>query len=415
MTIIEKFLEHYSKEVDYYSNLSRLVEEKIRKELKNQGIKAIITSRSKDIDSLKRKLEKRNVDKNYKTIEDIYLDIVDLSGVRISLFFPSDKDKIEKIVSNMFYIEEKKEFKSSKPIPNFEKRFSGYCAMHYRIRLKDKDLDDRYKKSIVEIQLASVLMLAWSEIEHDLVYKPVKGGLSIAELSILDELNGLVLAGEIALERLKVAIGERVEKENYFNDNYELSNYITKRIDNNKIDIGNTKDLLYLLNASKIKQIDKINKLIKNNLIIDNNYPIADQIIDDLLINKYKDEELYNIMREYINKKTNYNYKNGFEIFLKSWILLEKVLKVLGDQEGKNINIFSNDLKDLYKIDQKSFSIIVYSRKVRNELIHGIEPYEDKKLLDLANEIKATINQLIKYVKDNNVMIKFENELNSLK
>ena len=354
MTIIEKFLEHYSKEVDYYSNLSRLVEEKIRKELKNQGIKAIITSRSKDIDSLKRKLEKRNVDKNYKTIEDIYLDIVDLSGVRISLFFPSDKDKIEKIVSNMFYIEEKKEFKSSKPITNFEKRFSGYCAMHYRIRLKDKDLDDRYKKSIVEIQLASVLMLAWSEIEHDLVYKPVKGGLSIAELSILDELNGLVLAGEIALERLKVAIGERVEKENYFNDNYELSNYITKRIDNNKIDIGNTKDLLYLLNASKIKQIDKINKLIKNNLIIDNNYPIADQIIDDLLINKYKDEELYNIMREYINKKTNYNYKNGFEIFLKSWILLEKVLKVLGDQEGKNINIFSNDLKDLYKIDQKS-------------------------------------------------------------
>ena len=42
-------------------------------------------------------------------------------------------------------------------------------------------------------------MHAWSEVEHDLVYKPLQGTLSDEELAILDELNGLVLAGEIAL------------------------------------------------------------------------------------------------------------------------------------------------------------------------------------------------------------------------
>jgi ppGpp synthetase/RelA/SpoT-type nucleotidyltranferase len=53
-------------------------------------------------------------------------------------------------------------------------------------------------------------MHAWSEVEHDLVYKPLQGSLSEDEYAILDELNGLVLAGEIALERLQRAGESRV-------------------------------------------------------------------------------------------------------------------------------------------------------------------------------------------------------------
>ena len=51
-------------------------------------------------------------------------------------------------------------------------------------------------------------MHAWSEVEHDLIYKPMQGTLSEEELAILDELNGLVLTGEIALERLQAAGNE---------------------------------------------------------------------------------------------------------------------------------------------------------------------------------------------------------------
>lgn len=53
------------------------------------------------------------------------------------------------------------------------KRFSGYWARHYRVQLKDNLLQDtqkRYVNSKTEIQVASVLMHAWSEVEHDLVY-----------------------------------------------------------------------------------------------------------------------------------------------------------------------------------------------------------------------------------------------------
>jgi hypothetical protein len=72
------------------------------------------------------------------------------------------------------------------------------------------DAQKRYAEARVEIQVASVLMHAWSEVNHDLAYKPLQGELSEDEYSILDELNGLVMAGEIALERLQRAGEARV-------------------------------------------------------------------------------------------------------------------------------------------------------------------------------------------------------------
>lgn len=70
-------------------------------------------------------------------------------------------------------------------------------------------------------------MHAWSEVEHDLIYKPMQGTLSEEELSILDELNGLVLAGEIALERLQAAGNERLRSRNAaFGSQYELASYL---------------------------------------------------------------------------------------------------------------------------------------------------------------------------------------------
>lgn len=67
--------------------------------------------------------------------------------------------------------------------------------------MRDEILNDHRKNTdrrASEIQVASLIMHAWSEVEHDLIYKPMQGTLSEEELSILDELNGLVLAGEIA-------------------------------------------------------------------------------------------------------------------------------------------------------------------------------------------------------------------------
>ena len=63
-------------------------------------------------------------------------------------------------------------------------------------------------------------MHAWAEVEHDLVYKPYSGKLQEDELAILDEINGLVIAGEIALERLQKAITERTKRQKEIKSKY---------------------------------------------------------------------------------------------------------------------------------------------------------------------------------------------------
>ena len=96
--------------------------------------------------------------------------------------------------------------------------------------MRDEILNESQKKygsARIEIQVASLIMHAWSEVEHDLIYKPMQGTLSEEELSILDELNGLVLAGEIALERLQAAGNERLRSRNAaFGSQYELASYL---------------------------------------------------------------------------------------------------------------------------------------------------------------------------------------------
>jgi ppGpp synthetase/RelA/SpoT-type nucleotidyltranferase len=126
-------------------------------------------------------------------------------------------------------IDAPKEFPNTSS-PYYKKRFSGYWATHFRVRLREGSLNEaqrRYADAAVEIQLASVLTLAWAEVEHDLVYKPMQGLLSNDEYAILDELNGLVMAGEIALERLQRAVEARVAVGGRrFENHFELAAFL---------------------------------------------------------------------------------------------------------------------------------------------------------------------------------------------
>ena len=130
-----------------------------------------------------------------------------------SLYLPAELDQVDRLVKQLFtLLEPPKEFRASAKA-TYKKRFSGYSATHYRVQLKESSLGTaqrRYAEARVEIQLVSLLMHASSEVEHDLVYRPFEGTHSDEEYAILDELNGLVIAGEIALLRLQKAGEARV-------------------------------------------------------------------------------------------------------------------------------------------------------------------------------------------------------------
>ena len=238
VTVIDEFLRQYEREYDYYFGVARFTARRCELSLSEAGIRHLVTFRAKRVDRLREKLFNRNEETPYGSIEAIRQDIVDLAGVRVALFFPGDQKTTESFIENSFSVEDngRKTF----PSPNrpqsyssFKERFVGYCATHYRVRNRIGELPQeelRYADARVEIQVASVLMLAWQEVHHDLGYKPLSGDLSDDERAILDEVNGLVIAGEVAFERLQRAVERRLsEQDEAFANHYDLASYLEKR------------------------------------------------------------------------------------------------------------------------------------------------------------------------------------------
>lgn len=212
-TLIEAFIKNYEHEVDFYQEVAGLVQDKLDTALQDAGIKAVVSSRAKRPSRLAKKLEARAPKKNYQTFRDIYDDVVDLAGCRVALYMPNDREAVGKIISSLFTeIRPVKHF----PADRGPEDSLGYVADHYLVILKPETLrkkELRYADTHVEIQVASVLMHAWAEVTHDLLYKPEKGQLTHEELKILKDLNDLVQTGESQLVKLQNAIEGRTSED----------------------------------------------------------------------------------------------------------------------------------------------------------------------------------------------------------
>lgn len=421
--LVDKFLEIYSREYDYYLEAAKLCAQQCETGLEANGIRSIVTFRSKRPDRLKDKLEKRNIEKKYKDVEEIYDDIVDLSGVRIALYFPGDKDEVDKFIKANFNILAIKKFPEKKET-TYKKRFSGYWATHYRISLKSELLSDIYKRygqAKIEIQVASVLMHSWAEVEHDLVYKPASGQLSEEEYRILDELNGLVLAGEIALERLQNAVKIRVaETGKRFNNHYELSSYLydavrRKMADSVEEPVMGRADVLYtFLKLADLDKPEYLENFIEQLDVNTEKRPIVDQIIDSVidgdetLYSKYDQARLMAGSRNpYSIKQDSLSFlrdENLLGYFITRWIIFEHMVREIFkkvDSKYTAGTIFS--LKSLLEreiINKNRYFQIESIRRLRNNIIHGIESPDDDQLIRATGVLEEILSEISKNIGD---------------
>ena len=72
--------------------------------LRSAGVRAIVTSRAKSPTRLEAKVRQRASYKDYKTVDQIYDDIIDLAGIRVALYFPAERDEVGKIITSLFPI-----------------------------------------------------------------------------------------------------------------------------------------------------------------------------------------------------------------------------------------------------------------------------------------------------------------------
>ncbi len=179
--IKEKLLKEYSEKKPLYAEFSLKVRGILEAFLVEQGLKYQTFHRAKDEDKLAEKIDRKNQEeKRYSKLDDVE----DLAGVRIVFYLESDKKRF----LNLFFGE------FEKCIVSQEEKHTpkGYRGFHIIFCLDDKRLEfveyKKYKGLKCEIQISTILFHAWSEVEHDIIYKP-KGDPALLRTLGLDELE----------------------------------------------------------------------------------------------------------------------------------------------------------------------------------------------------------------------------------
>lgn len=244
-------------------------------------------------------------------------------------------------------------------------------------------------------------MHAWSEVEHDLIYKPLQGTLSEEELAILDELNGLVLAGEIALERLQAAGNERIRSKNaVFDNQYELASYLYNYLSSNfrtediELRMGNIELLFRLLLNLKLLDVKHMGPILKSVKFEKDKRNISQQIIDQIISGNEKRYLAYQSLRAAVSDQDE-ERREAISSFFSQWVPLEALLNRTTKRSSRSLSVFNiNALKRLNLLDRESLNQIAFLRKMRNALIHDIEVPEAAYIRELGNEAQVLREKL---------------------
>src|SRR3989344_3459462 len=164
---IKKILSDYRNKRHIYDEFRSAVHKLLDTILKDNNYKYQIVSRTKTIDRLREKLERKSAKGiHYPRLNDVQ----DLAGVRVLFYSEADKDR--------FLTDLKREIDGTFQVDN-KKHKNGYAATHVIMSFGPKRLSlSEYRHFFdlkCEIQITSILRHTWAEIEHDFIYKDISG------------------------------------------------------------------------------------------------------------------------------------------------------------------------------------------------------------------------------------------------
>jgi ppGpp synthetase/RelA/SpoT-type nucleotidyltranferase len=214
--------EQFSKVRTKYDTLGINLAQALELFLKESDIKVLSVSyRVKDKDSFVEKIDRKNYEKPFDEIEDI-------CGIRIICYYQSDVDKIAKIISEEFDVLENQDKEELLEADQF-----GYRSTHFIVKIKKGWLQAPNYRGLenlkTEIQIRTVLMHAWAEIEHKLAYKkkshiPDKFIRKLSRISAkLEEADEQFEELRNAVESYKQDIVETVQHKSHDTKNIELN------------------------------------------------------------------------------------------------------------------------------------------------------------------------------------------------
>ncbi len=174
---INDYLKEYQSLKDLYRDFSYTIKFLLENLLRKNNFRyQAVVYREKSEKSLKEKLE---TIKKIKSIKDID----DLAGCRIIFYLDKDIQRIIQYLQNEFVVVKQ----------NLKNSEDNYNALHLVVRLNKDRLKlseyERFNGLKCEIQLTTVLYHSWSELAHDIIYKPEES-LSKFDERAFDSIKG---------------------------------------------------------------------------------------------------------------------------------------------------------------------------------------------------------------------------------
>ncbi|KAK6856725.1 hypothetical protein PG995_006912 [Apiospora arundinis] len=177
--------------------------------------------------------QKHRIDETgrFSELKDMYKTLHDIGGIRVCVYFPGDVEKVvaflkehsdievervmlrgqEDAAPDIRQLEQYLAYRDNdaselKQCRERTRRSLNYRATHVIVKLKNSSSVLQGNPIVVEIQIATVVMHAWSQIEHDIVYKPNSETPKEERLvlkGILDTFNSVAKTGESALAQME--------------------------------------------------------------------------------------------------------------------------------------------------------------------------------------------------------------------
>jgi ppGpp synthetase/RelA/SpoT-type nucleotidyltranferase len=268
-----------------YEKLGNNLETALRLMISNKKIDFLnISYRIKNYESFIEKIERKKYKNPFEQVKDI-------CGLRIICYYLSDIDKISKIINEEFDVLSSVSKKDKLEADRF-----GYLSDQFVVKIKDKWFEAPEWRGLnnleAEIQVRTVSMHAWGEIEHKLAYKKKEHVPEMFRRKLY-RLSALFEMADEQFENL------RNERNNYMGSIKE--NY-------NELNISDIKGMnLDILQTFLDKFVPKKEKSIESTRNLLDELITNEIIVQDLYDSYQKTKEILNqIEREYFietNKK----------------------------------------------------------------------------------------------------------------
>jgi ppGpp synthetase/RelA/SpoT-type nucleotidyltranferase len=190
-----------------YEKAATLVADRFRKELREAGIKHMVSCRAKHPQDLAGKLRSKSREKpeiyNWEALrEELGTVVTDLAGCRVVVYTPADELIVGSIVPKVFAQPPRTDAGPERR----RKVDSAYWATHALVfaYASEQAADPTVLGAVCEVQIVTVAAHLFNEIEHDISYKERDPGLTADddERQLLHEIRGVARVADRLVEGL---------------------------------------------------------------------------------------------------------------------------------------------------------------------------------------------------------------------